>query len=138
MNTRPSTVNTPTVTPLSASDGGEPPSGRLPAQVGRADQPLAVGHGGDDVDLFEHVVAEGDDVDAVAADLVEQVLGDAGPAGDVLGVGDDQIDLPLADQAGQFVVNGLAAGPADDVAKAKNFHRAQYNGQAFSNQHLQV
>jgi hypothetical protein len=66
------------------------------------------------------MVAERHDIHAVAPDFVEQVGGDAAPAGDVLGIGDHQIDIPLADEAGEFLMKNLATGPTDNIAQTKN------------------
>src|SRR5207237_6499982 len=92
-------------------------------EVGRPQDALAGLERRDDVGLLVDVVAEGDDVDAIRADLVEQVLGDAAAAGDVLAVGDDQVDVALADETRELLVDDLPAGPADDVAEAEDTNR---------------
>ena len=78
-------------------------------QVGGTDDSLAGLQRWDDVGLAIDMIAEGDDVDAVAADFVKEVGGDPAAAGNVLGVGDDQIDGAFADEIGEFLVKNLPA-----------------------------
>ena len=92
-------------------------------EICRADDALAGLQRGDDVEFFVDVIAQRDDVDAVGAELVEEVLGDPAAAGDVLAVGDDQVDLALADERRELLVHHLPPGPADDVAEAQNTKR---------------
>ena len=68
----------------------------------------------DDVLLLIDVVAERHGIDSIRADFVEQVLGDTAAAGDVLGIGDDEIDLLLrAPAAGNFWQTTCRPWPAD-------------------------
>jgi len=92
-------------------------------QVRGSHHPLAVLQGRDDVRLLVDVIAQRDHIHAIRSQLVEQVLRDAASAGDVLGVGDDQVDLSVADEGGELLVNDLPAGPADDIPQAQDPNR---------------
>ena len=71
------------------------------------------------------MITERDHIDAVGPDLVKQITGDAASAGDVLGVGDDEIDFLLTDDLWELLMNDLSAGSTDDVPQNQN---AQWHG----------
>ena len=66
------------------------------------------------------MIAERDRVGAGVEKFVVDRLGDAETAGGVLAVDDDEIELPVADQARQAFRDRGAAGAADDIADEKN------------------
>jgi hypothetical protein len=89
-------------------------------EVCRADDPLRCRQRRDDVQSFIDVIAERDDIDAIAPQLVEQIRRDSASAGDVLGVGDHQVHLVLTHQRRQFLVHDLPARPTNDVSQRQN------------------
>ena len=66
------------------------------------------------------MVAEGDDVDAVAAELVEQVLGDAAPPAMFSPLAITRSTCRVRTSSGQLAVDDHPAGPADDVAEGED------------------
>lgn len=104
-------------------DDGKGAARRVGGQVRGSDDALAAFQRGDDIELFVDMVAERDDIDAVGAQLVKEVLRDAASPGDVLGVGDHQIDRMLADDRRQPLMHHLPARPSDDITQAKNAKR---------------
>ena len=62
------------------------------------------------------VIAERHRVGADVDKFVEDCLGDAEAAGGVLTIEQDEIERPVADQAGQLLADNRAPGPADHIA----------------------
>src|SRR5690348_2288308 len=62
-------------------------------------------------------------VDAVGAQLVKKVLCDPAAPGDVLAVGDHQIDRMLPHHSGQPLLHHLPPRSADNIAQAQNTKR---------------
>ena len=89
---------------------------RFGRQVGRLDDVrLAFEHRVDFLAAID-VIAERDGVDAGADQLAIDGGREAGAAGGVLGVGDDEVELVLGDEAGDGAADDVAARFADDVA----------------------
>src|SRR5579872_6555340 len=74
--------------------------------------------------LIPGVIAECDRVDAAIDQLTINGLGDAEAAGGILGIGDDQIELPVTHKPGQPLVNDATPAATDDIADEKNPHAA--------------
>ena len=70
--------------------------------------------------LIPGMVAERDGVRAGIEQFMVDRFGDAETAGGVLAVDDDEIEFPVADQAGQMFRDRGAAGPAHHVADKQN------------------
>ncbi len=68
------------------------------------------------------VVAGGDDVDAGVEQLFGHLGRDAETGGGVLAVANDEINLVFIPEAGQVFLNGLPAGPSNDVADHQDAH----------------
>ena len=68
------------------------------------------------------MIAERDGVGAGVDEFVVDRLGDAEAAGRVLAIDDDQIELPVGDQARQAFVNNGAPGTPDNVADEEDAH----------------
>src|SRR5206468_988635 len=101
-------------------DDGMRAAHRLPGQVRWADDALARLHGGQDVGLAVDVVAQGHHVHAVCPHFMKEIGRDSAAGGDVLGVGDNQVDLALFDQPFELLFDDLSARPADDIPKTKD------------------
>ena len=70
--------------------------------------------------LVPGMVAERDRVGADIEKFLVDRLGDAEAAGGVLAIDDDEIERPIADEAGQMLRENRAPGPADHVTDEKN------------------
>ena len=101
-------------------DDGVAAAGGSAGEIGGTNDSLAGLEGWDDVGLAVDVIAEGDDIDAVAADFVKEVGGDSAAAGDVFGIGDDEIDGAFADEIGQFLMKNLPPGATDNIAETQD------------------
>jgi len=93
------------------------PARRSRRKIDRPDQPvLAL-----DIDerflLVEGVVAERHRIGPRIEKLHVDLLGDAEPAGRILAVDDDEIELPAHSQPGQRLKNCAPARAADDIAE---------------------
>ena len=64
------------------------------------------------------MVSERHAVDASGNQLPKQLGRDPRSAGDVLGVGDNEIDPAFADELRQFLMQNLPPRPPDDVPQA--------------------
>ena len=72
--------------------------------------------------LIPRVVADGHDVGAGIEEFLVDRLGDAEAAGSVLAIDRDEIEPPVAHEAGQALDQGLSSAAADDVADEENAH----------------
>ena len=72
--------------------------------------------------LVPGVIAERDRVRADIDELVIDRLGDAEPAGGILAVDDDEIELPVGDQRRQALLHDSASAAPDDVADKQDAH----------------
>jgi hypothetical protein len=70
--------------------------------------------------LIPGVVTERHRIGAGVDEIVVDGFGNAKTTGGVLAIDDDQIELPVADGAGQMLEDGGASGLADHVADEKN------------------
>ena len=68
------------------------------------------------------MIAAGDHVGAGIDEILIDRLGDAEPAGGVLAIDGDKIELPVAHEARQALQHHRAATAADDVANKENAH----------------
>ncbi len=84
----------------------------------------------EDLVLAVDVVAQGEDVDARLDQLLVGADGQARAARGVLGVADDQVELPAVDQPRQDLADDLAAGRADDVADEQDLQGHERGFQA--------
>ena len=85
-------------------DQGGAAAGRAGGIIDRADQARRALDEDQRLALVPGVIAERDGVGAGLDQLVVDRLGDAEAAGGVLAVDDDQVELPVGDQAGQALV----------------------------------
>ena len=85
--------------------------------IHRAEQARLALDIGQGLALVPGVVAQGDAVRARVVKVACDLLGDAEPAGDVLGVHHHEIELEAAAQARQVGDEGVAAGATDDVSE---------------------
>ncbi len=76
------------------------------------------------------MVAGRDDVDTVSIQFLGNLGRDAGAAGGVFTVGDNEIRLLLAAQARDEFADGAPARFANDVTDKKNLHRPKLGGAA--------
>src|SRR5579862_4083374 len=72
--------------------------------------------------LIPGVIAERDGVRAGLHQFTIDRLGDAETAGGILAVDYDQIELPVANEFGQTLIDDRAPAAADDIADEKNAH----------------
>ena len=72
--------------------------------------------------LIPGVIAERHRIDAGLDQFAIDRLGDAEAAGGVLAIGDDQIELPIADKLRQALGDDGSPAPPDNIADEKNAH----------------
>jgi hypothetical protein len=72
-----------------------------------------------DLALVPDVVAAGEDVEAVAEQLVGELRGDAEPAGGVFGVGDAEVDFFGLDDVFEVARDKAPPGGGEDVTYEK-------------------
>ena len=74
--------------------------------------------------LVPGVIAERDRVGAGVDEFAIDRLGDAEAAGGVLAIDHDEIELPVANEARQALVDDGPPAAADDIADEENAHRS--------------
>src|SRR5437762_1777324 len=72
--------------PTVRRDNGKRSTRRVRREISRADDALAGLKRGDDVGFLIDMIAKRDDIDAITAELMKEVLSDPAAAGDVLTV----------------------------------------------------
>jgi hypothetical protein len=77
--------------------------------------------------LVPDVVARGPDIDREPVELLEHLGGDAEAAGDVLGVGDDEVDPLAIHQALDVSLDGASPRAAHDVADEQDPNHLAYS-----------
>jgi hypothetical protein len=97
-------------------------AGRAGRQVERADQAVIALAVADHLALVEDMVAGGDQIGAGGVEVLAEAGGDAEPAGGILAVDHDRIELQGRAQLGQLLQQDLAAGAPDDVAAEQDPH----------------
>ena len=122
MKMRPMALITSARLPFLVSTKAAPRPGVPFGIIDRADQARRALDEHQRLALVPGVIAERDGVGAGVDQFVVDRLGDAEAAGGVLAVDDDEIELPLRDQAGQLVGDAGAPGAADHVADEENAH----------------
>ena len=100
-------------------------AGRAGRIVRRPDEAVLPSGEGQRLALVPDVVAGGHRIGARLQRALEDLLGDAEAAGRVLAIDDDEVELPVGDQAGQPVEDGGPSGAADHVAEKEKSHRAR-------------
>jgi hypothetical protein len=75
------------------------------------------------------VIARSHDVYAPIEQLVADLASDAKASGGILGVGDDDVDGMVFDQARQSALDDIPPGTADDVTNEQNAHRPDHEPQ---------
>ena len=90
--------------------------------VDRPDQGLGAFDEDQRLSLVPGMIAERDGVGAGVDQFAIDRLGDAEAAGGVLAVDHDQIELPVADEAGQALVDDGPPAAADHIADEKDAH----------------
>jgi hypothetical protein len=73
------------------------------------------------------MIAGGDDIDAGGKDFVGDFAGDAGPAGGVFAVGDDEIESVLLAEFGEEFLDRAPARLPYDIANEKKVHAIYSN-----------
>ena len=90
--------------------------------VDRPDQPRRALDEDQRLLLVPGMIAERDGVGAGVDEFAIDRLGDAEAAGGVLAVDHDEIELPVADEAGQALVDDGPPAAADNIADEQNAH----------------
>ena len=72
------------------------------------------------------MITGGDDVDAGGQDFARRFDGDAGPAGGVFAIGDDDVNMKRLAQAGQQFAQSVPSGFADNIADKKKIHKPEF------------
>ena len=106
---------------LGLDHGGAAPR-RTGGIIERPDQPRRALDENQRLFLIPGMIAQRDRVDAGLDQLAIDRLGDAEAAGRILAIGDDQIELPVADQLRQALDDRGSPAPPDNVADEKNAH----------------
>ena len=106
---------------LGLDHGGAAP-GRAGRIVERTDQPRRALDEHQRLALVPGMVAERDGVGAGVEEILIDRLGDAEAAGGILAVDDDEIELPVGDQAGQALQHDRPAAAPHHVADKQNSH----------------
>ena len=120
MKTRPMRVDDQRALAVLGVDQRRAAAGRAARKIRRPDQSRRALDEHQRLALVPGVVAERDRVGAGVEQFLVDRLGDAEAAGRVLAVDDDEIERPVADHARQMFGDGIAPGPADDVAHKQN------------------
>ena len=103
-------------------DHGRAAAGRAGRIVQRPDQPRLALDEGQRLLLVPGVVAERHGIGAGVEQFASGGLGDAEAAGCVLAIGDHQIELPVAHQLGQALIDNGSPAASDNVANQQNPH----------------
>ena len=120
MKTRPMALMTSARLPFLVSIRAAPRPGVPAWKIQRADQPRRALDEHQRLALIPGVIAERDRIRAGVEEFLIDRLGDAEAAGGVLAIDDDEVELPVADHAGQMFRNRGAPCPADHVTDEKN------------------
>ena len=97
-------------------------AGRAGRVVQRAHETRLIGEQRDDFLLVPEMVAAGDDVHAAGEEVRRSFRRDAGAAGGVLAIGDDDIERVTTPQDRHQFGHGLTSGRADHIADEEDFH----------------
>jgi hypothetical protein len=103
-------------------DDGDLRADRFAREIRRAQDALLLLQQRDRLAPLVHVVAHRADVDAVVAQLREHVAGETAAGGRVFGVGNYQIELTFANQAGHNLGTDMLAGFPDDIPDDQKSH----------------
>ena len=122
MKMRPMALITSARLPFLVSTRAAPRPGVPFGIIDRADQARRALDEHQRLALIPGMIAERDGVGAGVDQLVVDDLGDAEAAGGVLAVDDDEVELPVFDQAGQALVDDRAPGAPDNVADEEDTH----------------
>ena len=122
MKMRPMTLTTSTRAPVFALDQRRAAAGRAGGIVERADEARRALDEDQRLFLVPGMIAERDRVGAGLDQFVVDRLGDAEAAGGVLAIDHDEIELPVADEAGQALGDDGPPAATDDIADKQNAH----------------